>query len=221
MSLQVRVDGVKVEVPAGATVLEATQAAGKWVPTLCYDERQEPFGACRVCLVGSSQASAGEDARAVIPACTTPCVDDMAIHTDDPRARRVATAVVELVLSELPMAPPERQRADRDRCAARGRRAPVARRGSRGPPRGRSPPVPDLPARPVHLLRSLRPGVRRGPGDLRADRDRSGFRGEHRGWARPGVPRFGLCFVWRLCRHVSHQAIGEPTLIALDRGRMR
>ena len=102
MSLRVQVDGVEVEVPAGATVLEATQAAGKWVPTLCYDERQEPFGACRVCLVGSSQASAGEDARAVIPACTTPCVDDMAIHTDDPRARRVATAVVELVLSELP-----------------------------------------------------------------------------------------------------------------------
>ena len=62
MSLRVRVDGVEVEVPAGATVLDAARAAGRWVPTLCFDERQDPFGACRVCLVGSSQASADEDA---------------------------------------------------------------------------------------------------------------------------------------------------------------
>ena len=107
MSYCVRVDGVEVEVPAGATVLDATKAAGRWVPTLCFDERQDPFGACRVCLVGYSQASADEDARAVIPACTTPCNEDMEIHTEDPRARRVATAVVELVLSELHAPPPE------------------------------------------------------------------------------------------------------------------
>jgi predicted molibdopterin-dependent oxidoreductase YjgC len=107
MSTRVSVDGVEVEVAPGATVLEAARAAGKWVPTLCYDERQDPFGACRVCLVGSSQAGADEDSRAVIPACTTPCTEDMEIHTEDPRARRVATAVVELVLSELPVPPPD------------------------------------------------------------------------------------------------------------------
>jgi predicted molibdopterin-dependent oxidoreductase YjgC len=105
-SLRVQVDGTEVDVPAGATVLEAARAAGRWVPTLCYDERQDPFGACRVCLVGSSQAGADEGSRAVIPACTTPCTDDMKIHTEDARARRVATAVVELVLSELPLPPP-------------------------------------------------------------------------------------------------------------------
>jgi predicted molibdopterin-dependent oxidoreductase YjgC len=105
-TLRVRVDGTEVIVPAGATVLEAARAAGRWVPTLCFDDRQDPFGACRVCLVGSSQASADEDSRAVIPACTTPCAEDMEIHTEDPRARRVASAVVELVLSELPVAPP-------------------------------------------------------------------------------------------------------------------
>lgn len=98
MSSRVTVDGIEVEVGVGATVLEAARAAGRWVPTLCYDERQDPFGACRVCLVGSGAG--------VIPACTTPCVDDMVIDTADPVARRVAKAVVELVLSELPAAPP-------------------------------------------------------------------------------------------------------------------
>lgn len=98
-SLAVTVDGVAVEVPAGATILDAARAAGRWVPTLCFDERQAPFGACRVCLVGV------EGAPKPLPACTTPCREGMAITTEEPQARRVAGAVVELVLSELPEPP--------------------------------------------------------------------------------------------------------------------
>jgi formate dehydrogenase major subunit len=99
---QVTVDGIEVEVGPGATILEAARAAGSWVPTLCYDERQNPFGACRVCLVGVEGAPAPQ------PACTTPCRDGMVIETADETSRRVAAAVVELVLSELP-GPPEPQ----------------------------------------------------------------------------------------------------------------
>jgi NADH dehydrogenase/NADH:ubiquinone oxidoreductase subunit G len=98
----VTVDGVRVEVEPGATVLEAARAAGRWVPTVCFDERQKPFGACRVCLVGVAGSPKP------IPACTTPCRDGMEIETEDATARRVAGAVVELVLSELP-GPPEPQ----------------------------------------------------------------------------------------------------------------
>ncbi len=97
--MEVVVDGVAVTMPAGATVLDAARAAGRWVPTLCFDERQEPFGACRVCLVGV------DGAPGPLPACTTPCRDGMAVATEDPTARRVAAAVVELVLSELPEPP--------------------------------------------------------------------------------------------------------------------
>ena len=97
--MRVAVDGVEVEVADGATVLDAARAAGRWVPTLCFDERQAPFGACRACLVGV------EGSAAPLPACTTPCRDGMAVDTEDPAGRRVASAVVELVLSELPHAP--------------------------------------------------------------------------------------------------------------------
>ncbi len=69
------------------------------MPTLCFDERQDPFGACRVCLV------AVEGALAPLPACTTPARDGMVVDTEDPTARRVAGSVVELVLSELPEPP--------------------------------------------------------------------------------------------------------------------
>ncbi|MGD9737583.1 MAG: 2Fe-2S iron-sulfur cluster-binding protein [Solirubrobacterales bacterium] len=96
---EVNVDGVDVLVGPGATVLDAARAAGRWVPTLCFDERQRPFGACRVCLVGVA------DSPKPLPACTTPCREGMKIETEDETARRVAGAVVELVLSELPEEP--------------------------------------------------------------------------------------------------------------------
>src|SRR3974390_2958130 len=94
-------DGTQIGVEPGTPVLEAIHALGQDVPTLCYDERQAPFGACRVCLVGAVGAPGP------IPACTTPCRDGIEIDTRDPVARRVATAVVELVLSELPAVPAE------------------------------------------------------------------------------------------------------------------
>jgi bidirectional [NiFe] hydrogenase diaphorase subunit len=97
--MKVTVDGTELEVSEGTTILEAARQADSWVPTLCYDERQTPFGACRVCLV----AVAGSPKP--LPACTTPCREGMAIDTGDATARRVASAVVELVLSELPEAP--------------------------------------------------------------------------------------------------------------------
>jgi len=98
----VTVDGTTVAVAPGTTVLEAARAAGHDVPVLCFDDRLAPFGACRVCLVGTPGRDGGTD---VIPACTTPCRDGQVIDTKDPRARRVAGAVVELVLSELPVPP--------------------------------------------------------------------------------------------------------------------
>jgi len=97
VNVNVTVDGTEVEVAPGATLLDAASAAGAVVQTLCFDPRQAPFGACRVCLVGVG----GQ----VLPACTTPCREGMEIDTADPVARRVAAGVVELVLSELPVPP--------------------------------------------------------------------------------------------------------------------
>lgn len=99
MSIRIEIDGVQMEVAPGTTVLQAARCLGDGVPTLCFDERQEPFGACRVCLVGV------DGVFGPVAACTTPCRDGMKVDTRDATARRVAAATVELVLSELP-APP-------------------------------------------------------------------------------------------------------------------
>lgn len=94
--MEVFVDGRPVEVEPGTTALEAVRQAGGDVATLCFDERVTAFGACRVCLV------AIDGVPAPVPSCTTACRDGMRIATDDERALRIASNVVELVLSELP-----------------------------------------------------------------------------------------------------------------------
>ena len=99
--MQVTIDGTTLEVETGTTILEAAGLVGSHVPVLCYDERQAPFGACRVCLVGV------EGAPGPLPSCTTPCRDGMVVDTQDATSRRVVTGVVELVLSELPVPPGE------------------------------------------------------------------------------------------------------------------
>ncbi len=98
--MNVTIDGRQVEVEPGTTVLEAAHQLAIGVPTLCYDPRQAPFGACRVCMVGV------DGAPGPLPSCTTPCRDGMVVDTLDATARRIAAATVELVLSELPEPPP-------------------------------------------------------------------------------------------------------------------
>ena len=99
--IRIEIDGEETLVEAGTTVLEAARGLGREIPTLCFDERQDAFGACRVCLVGIEGAPGPQ------ASCTTPVRDGMKVDTLDPASRRVATAVVELVLSELPQPPAE------------------------------------------------------------------------------------------------------------------
>ena len=59
------IDGQEVEAREGMTVLEATQAVGIYIPTLCSDPDLEPYGACRLCVVEI------EKMRGLPTACTT------------------------------------------------------------------------------------------------------------------------------------------------------
>ena len=154
---------------------QARRRAG--CPTLCFDERQAPFGACRVCMVGV------EGAPKPLPACTTPVS-----RRDGDRHRRTRPRagsprrVVELVLSELPEPPaPHTELAQvADRLEVTDTRWPGATHARRA---RLPPPVPRLPARALHLLRPLRARLRRGPGRVRADRDRPRLHVQHHGRA--------------------------------------
>ena len=75
MGVNLTIDGLHVAVEPGSTILRVARDAGIDIPTLCRDERLEPFAACRLCLVeveggrtpvvaSASQASEGMVVRA-------------------------------------------------------------------------------------------------------------------------------------------------------------
>ncbi len=95
-TVRVVVDGTDVHVPPAATVLDATRAAGKDVPTLCHDDRLVPTGACRMCLVKSS------DSRRMVPACRHPVADGLEVTTDHPDVHRHRRALLTLYVADQP-----------------------------------------------------------------------------------------------------------------------
>ena len=86
------IDGVKVEVPAGTTVLEAAKKAGINIPTLCYLKDVNAIGACRMCVVEAG-------GRALQAACVLPATEGMNVKTNTPAIREYRKTLLELVLS--------------------------------------------------------------------------------------------------------------------------
>jgi formate dehydrogenase alpha subunit len=94
-TVHVIVDESAIEVPEGATVLDAVNRLGIPLPQLCKDPDRAPLGACRTCLVHV------EGQRGVPAACHLPARDGMVVSTVHPEAVRVRRAVLDLTLSML------------------------------------------------------------------------------------------------------------------------
>ncbi len=90
----IRIDGELVQVARGQTVLEAARAAGRSIPTLCHFDGLRDSGACRLCIVEVSGSGR------LLPACTTPVEDGMAVTTVSPKLTAYRRMVVELLLAE-------------------------------------------------------------------------------------------------------------------------
>ncbi|MCU0985461.1 MAG: NADH-quinone oxidoreductase subunit NuoG [Acetobacteraceae bacterium] len=91
------VDGIEVEVPAGTTVLQACEVAGKEIPRFCYHERLSIAGNCRMCLVEL------EKAPKPIASCAYPVADNMVIRTDTPTVKAARRGVMEFLLINHPL----------------------------------------------------------------------------------------------------------------------
>lgn len=92
------VDGIEVKVPAGATVLQACEAAGKEIPRFCYHERLSIAGNCRMCLVEVSPGPPKPQAS-----CALPAADNQVIRTDTPMVRHAREGVMEFLLINHPL----------------------------------------------------------------------------------------------------------------------
>src|SRR5262245_47166307 len=94
--LNVTVDGHAVDVPRGASALDAINAAGVYIPQLCKDPDQKARGACRTCLVQV------EGMRGFPASCPTPCTQGMQISVETPDVQRIRRGVIELTMGMHP-----------------------------------------------------------------------------------------------------------------------
>ena len=87
------IDGKRIEVPRGTTVLEAARSADIYIPTLCYDPDLSPYGGCCLCVVEV------EGMRGLPTSCTTPVTDGMVVHTDSTLVNQSRRTTVELIMA--------------------------------------------------------------------------------------------------------------------------
>ena len=92
------VDGIEVDVPAGATVLQACEAAGKEIPRFCYHERLSIAGNCRMCLVEVSPGPPKPQAS-----CALPAAEGQIIRTDSAMVKKAREGVMEFLLINHPL----------------------------------------------------------------------------------------------------------------------
>lgn len=89
----ITINGTRVEVPEGTTVLRAAEQAGITIPTLCDHPDLTPFGGCRLCVVEV------QGARLPQTACTLPVSEGMVVTTESPALARHRRSILELLLS--------------------------------------------------------------------------------------------------------------------------
>lgn len=96
-TIKLQIDSIEVEVERGKMILEAAEAAGVKIPTLCHDRRLVPFGACRLCVV---QQKGRKDLQL---ACFTPVRDGMEIITQSPAITESRRLQLQFILLNHPM----------------------------------------------------------------------------------------------------------------------
>ena len=94
--IQASINGLPVEVPAGATILDAARQVSVHIPTLCKHPDLDATAACGVCIVRVAGSSK------MLRACCTPVEADMEITTEDPEIIQVRRTVIEMILSRHP-----------------------------------------------------------------------------------------------------------------------
>lgn len=95
--LTIEIDGKKIEVPEGSTVMDAADLLGIYVPRFCYHRKLSVAANCRMCLVDV------EKAPKPLPACATPVTDGMKVSTRSDKAIQAQKGVMEFLLINHPL----------------------------------------------------------------------------------------------------------------------
>ncbi len=96
--VNIEIDGRKLQVHHGTTVLEAARAEGIDIPTLCYHKDLSPYGACRLCMVETVQ---GPRSR-IEASCLRVVSEGLVVRTDTEQVKSVRKMMLKLHLARCP-----------------------------------------------------------------------------------------------------------------------
>ena len=95
--IEIHLDGQKVDVLEGSTIMHAAEKAGTYIPHFCYHKKLSIAANCRMCLVDV------EKAPKPMPACATPVTQGMIVHTKNDKAIKAQKGVMEFLLINHPL----------------------------------------------------------------------------------------------------------------------
>ncbi len=95
--LEIEIDGKKIAVPDGSTVMDAAHQIGTYIPHFCYHKKLSIAANCRMCLVQV------EKAPKPLPACATPVTNGMKVFTQSELAVTAQKSVMEFLLINHPL----------------------------------------------------------------------------------------------------------------------
>ena len=95
--VEIEIDGKKVEVLEGSTVMDAANKLGTYIPHFCYHKKLSIAANCRMCLVEV------EKAPKPLPACATPVSAGMIVRSNSEKAIKAQKGVMEFLLINHPL----------------------------------------------------------------------------------------------------------------------
>jgi NADH-quinone oxidoreductase subunit G len=95
--MEIVLNGRRVAVRPGQTILQAADEAGAPIPRLCHDPLLNPSGACRLCVVSV------KGARNLVAACSTPVAEGMEIETESDAVVASRRETLDLMVSNHPL----------------------------------------------------------------------------------------------------------------------
>ncbi|MBI4286409.1 MAG: (2Fe-2S)-binding protein [Chloroflexi bacterium] len=96
--INVTIDGRKLQAKEGQTVLEVARDNNVYIPTLCYNETLEPYGACRLCLVEVSRNGRSR----LVTSCLFPVEEGLTVQTNTERVATNRKLLMQLLLARCP-----------------------------------------------------------------------------------------------------------------------
>jgi NADH-quinone oxidoreductase subunit G len=95
--LEIELNGSKLEVPEGSTIMDVANREGIYIPHFCYHRKLSIAANCRMCLVQV------EKAPKPLPACATPVTNGMKVWTHSDQAVDAQKGVMEFLLINHPL----------------------------------------------------------------------------------------------------------------------